>query len=79
MDAPEREELSPDWPRRLSRGTCALGLVWLLIGGAIVIVHLTTGERAGTERGAALMILGVATFGLGLVLLRRVQHRGRPG
>lgn len=73
----DRDELSPDWPRRLSRGTCGLGLVWLVIGGAILAVHWSTGEPGGVERGVALMILGAATFGLGLLLLRRIRHRRR--
>ncbi len=73
----EHEQLGPDWPRRLSRGTCALGLVWLVIGGVIVVVHLRTGEPADLDRGWALMILGAAPSGLGVLLLRRVHHRRR--
>ncbi len=66
--------MSPDWPRRLSRATCGLGLVWLVIGGAILVVHLGDGEPGGVDRGWALMILGAATSGLGLLLLRRIRH-----
>lgn len=79
MATREREELSPDWPRRLTRGTCGLGLVWLVLGGTIVIVHLGTGDPDALDRGWALMILGAATSGLGLLLLRRVRERRRTG
>lgn len=64
----------PDWALRLSRGLCGLGLVWLVVGGAIVVLHLTAGHPAEVDRGGALVILGAATAVLGLILVRRVRR-----
>jgi hypothetical protein len=72
-----RDAPGPDWALRLSRGTCGLGLVWLVTGAAIVVLHLTAGHPADVDRGAALMILGAATTVLGLVLVRRVRQARR--
>jgi hypothetical protein len=60
----------PDWATRLRRAICGLGLAWLVVGAGITIYHLTTSGAAGTDRGPALMILGAATFSLGIIFRR---------
>ena len=63
----------PDWAARLRRATCGLGLVWLFVGAGITLYHLHAQDGIGIDRGAALMILGAATFSLGAILTWRAR------
>lgn len=75
---PADDPAGPDWAGRLLRAIWGLGLVWLVVGTSITLYHLTAGDRADIDRGAALMILGAATFTLGVILYRRARPSPPP-